>query len=127
MNKFRLGKLILYLIVLIGLIYYLVEKDILKWIIAVLSVLYLVFYFSIGSISVFIATLSEMGSLVGSLSRTSPILVALLLGPMILILWLVMLFFWPLFIIPNEHFVRNKQKYDAIYNFENKIKSKYNI
>lgn len=121
----KLLRLIFYLTTLGALFFYLFVNDLLKWIIAGASVLYLIFYFGIATIAIFTVSLNELGSLMNSMSRTSPLLAILLVAPMVLILWFVMLLFWPLFGVPDSSFVKNPEKYDAIRDFENAVRSKY--
>ena len=99
--------------------------DLLKWIIAGASILYLLFYFSIATIAVFTVTLSEIGQLMSGMSQKSPLLAIAFLVPVILLLWFVLLLFWPLFVIPDRSFVKNPEKYDAITSFENAVRAKY--
>lgn len=121
----KLLKVIFYLLTLGGLIFYLILNDLLKWVIAGISVLYLMFYFLIATIAIFSISLNELGSLTNSISRKSPLMAVVLMVPTILMLWFVLLLFWPLFVIPNSSFVRNPAKYDAITNFEREVKLKY--
>ena len=121
-SLFKIG---FYLITIGGLLYYLYLIDLLKWIIAGSSILYLIFYFGIATIAIFSVSISELGSIMKGLSQTSPLLALLLLVPTIFLLWLVLLLFWPLFIIPDRSLVRNPEKYDAIYRFESAYYSKY--
>jgi hypothetical protein len=125
MNFKNWSKITIYLIILGGLLYYLYTNDLLKWIVAVISVLYLIFYFGIATLAIFSITISELGSIMTELSRVSPLLSIILLIPMIFLLWLVLLVFWPLFVIPDESLVRNPEKYDAIHSFETKVRAKY--
>ncbi len=118
-------KVSFYLLTLGGLLYYLYVVDLLKWIIAGFSILYLTFYFGIATIAVFAVSLSEIGTIMKGLSQSSPLLAIILLVPTILLLWFVLLLFWPLFIIPDSSLVRNPEKYDAIYRFETAYFLKY--
>lgn len=120
-----LFKISFYLITIGGLLYYLYLTDLLKWIIAGSAILYLIFYFGIATIAIFSVTLSELGSMMRGLSQSSPLLAILLLVPTVFLLWLVLLLFWPLFIIPDRSLVRNPEKYDAIHKFEHAYFLKY--
>ena len=121
----RFLKIIFYVATIGGILVYLVMSDLLKWIIAGAAILYLIFYFSIATIAIFSVTITEMGGLMNSLSQKSPLLAILLLVPVIIMLWFVLLLFWPLFVIPDRSFVRNPEKYEAINDFEAKVRAKY--
>ena len=121
----KILKLCFYLCAIGGLLYYLIVADLLKWIIAGSSILYLIFYFGIATIAIFVVSMSEVGTLMKGLSRTSPLLAIVLLVPTIFLLWLVLLLFWPIFIIPDSSLIRNPEKYDAIQKFENQVRTKY--
>lgn len=121
----KLLRLIFYLVTLGSLFFYLLANDLLKWIIAGASIIYLIFYFGIATIAIFSVSFNELGSLMNSMSRTSPLLAIIFIAPMILILWFTMLIFWPLFVIPDSSFVKNPEKYDAIRDFENAVRIKY--
>ena len=125
MNNGKFVKVSFYLLTIGGLLYYLYITDLLKWIIAGSSILYLIFYFGIATIAIFTVSISEIGSIMRGLSQSSPLLAILLLVPTIFLLWLVLLLFWPLFIIPDSSFVRNPEKYDAIKRFETQYFLKY--
>ncbi len=121
----KLFKVGFYLLAIGGLLYYLYISGLLKWIIAGTSILYLLFYFGIATIAIFSVSMSELGGLMRGLSQSSPLLALIFIVPMMLLLWLVLLLFWPLFIIPDSSLVRNPEKYDAIDRFENQVRSKY--
>lgn len=121
----RLVKTIFYLTALIFLLIYLIMSDLLKWIIAGASILYLIFYFGIATIAIFTVSISEIGPMFASLSQKSLLLSIVLIVPTLLLLWLAFLLFWPLFIIPDSSFVRKPEKYDAIANFEEMVRTKY--
>ena len=111
MNNGKFVKVSFYLLTIGGLLYYLYITDLLKWIIAGSSILYLIFYFGIATIAIFTVSISEIGSIMRGLSQSSPLLAILLLVPTIFLLWLVLLLFWPLFIIPDSSFVRNPETF----------------
>ena len=121
----KILKLCFYLSAIGGLLYYLIIADLLKWLIAGASILYLLFYFGIATIAIFTVSITEVGLLMKNFSRTSPLLAIALLVPTIFLLWFVMLLFWPLFIIPDSSLIRNPEKYDAIQKFENQVQTKY--
>ena len=121
----NLPKLLFYIITLGGLLIYFILADILKWIIAGASILYLIFYFSIATIAVFSVTLSELGPVLSSMSQKSPLLSLVVTVPIILLLWIVLLLFWPLFVIPESSFIRKPEKYEAIAEFEAAVRTKY--
>lgn len=122
LNNKKILKIGFYLLTLGGILYYLVIADLLKWIIAGSSILYLIFYFGIATLAIFSVSISELGSLMKGLP---PFLGLVLLVPMMLLLWFVLLLFWPLFIIPDSSLVRKPEKYDAIHRFENQVRTKY--
>ena len=121
----RLIKTIFYITALGGILFYLIQSNLLIWIIAGVSIIYLVFYFGIATIAVFAVSLAEIGTMYNSLSQKSPLLALVVISPFIFLFWLVLLLFWPLFIIPDRSFVRKPEKYDAIANFEAEVRTKY--
>lgn len=94
-------------------------------VIAVLSVAYLLFYFGIGTLAVFMVSLEELGPLVQETNASSPLLTVVVLGPLLLVLWVMMLAIWPVFMIPDRNLVRNPDKYDAIEKYESLVREKY--
>jgi hypothetical protein len=108
--------------VLSVLLYYLHSLNLLIPAIAVGSVLYLIVYFSIGTLMVF----SAVGEVLGDNQTQSNNLLMSIIFYLIfvLILWITVLLFWPLFSIPDSA-LSKKKKYNSIETFEEKLIQKY--
>ncbi|MHA1983056.1 MAG: hypothetical protein ACW967_01800 [Candidatus Hodarchaeales archaeon] len=104
------------------LLYYLHSLNLLIPAIAVGSVLYLIVYFSIGTLMVF----SAVGEVLGDNQTQSNNLLMSIIFYLIfvLILWITVLLFWPLFSIPDSA-LSKKKKYNSIETFEEKLIQKY--
>ena len=110
----------------VSLLFWLYEQNYLLILIGIASILYLIFYFGLGTVMVFMASLEELGHARIGFSR-SPLLTIVVLGMTVLFFWLAALMFWPLLLIPNHEFIskKNQEKFDAIARFEYNMKEKY--
>jgi hypothetical protein len=107
------------------LIHWLHIQGYLVWVIAVLSVMYLIFYFAMGTFTVFVSSLEELGALSRASFSRSPLLTVVVLGVTVLLTWILALLFWPIFLVPDSAYLKNKEKYDAIKMYEQMVIKKY--
>ena len=114
-----------YGVVLGSILWYLASINMLIPTIFVASVLYLLVYFSIGTIAVF-STINEIGKDL-ELDQSFGLNYLMNLLAVIIftvVLWIVCLIFWPLLAIPDNALHR-KRKYKSIVSFEEAVKKKY--
>lgn len=104
------------------LLYYLHTNNLLIPAIAVSSVLYLIVYFSIGTIMVFSAVGEVLGE--NQIQNNNYLMSIIFYLLFVLILWFTVLLFWPLFSIPDSA-LSKKKKYQSIESFEEKLIQKY--
>ncbi|MHA2366816.1 MAG: hypothetical protein ACXAC7_22890 [Candidatus Hodarchaeales archaeon] len=121
-NFFRF---LFYLAMFLYLIHWLHIQGYLVWVIAVLSVMYLIFYFAMGTFTVFVSSLEELGALSRASFSRSPLLTVVVLGVTVLLTWILALLFWPIFLVPDSAYLKNKEKYDAIKMYEQMVIKKY--
>lgn len=78
-----------------------------------------------GTILIFIASLGYLGPIFQVSFARRPIFTLVIIGATVLLMWITALLFWPLLLVPNRAFVKNKEKYGAIQDFEQEIQNKY--